>query len=366
MSAPKPAAEGIYRRLSVRMYGDERFMRLSPLAPSGQALWLYLLTGPHTGPIPGVFVVGRAALAETLGWSQDAFNSALGEILSEELVEFDEKSRMWFVPNAIRHNQPPNPNVVKSWRGAWLLLPECPLRERVRERLLTTLAGVSDAFASAFRESIGDSGAKASGKPFTKTSGEPSAKSSGKGLGDGSRKQEQEAGAAIDLPSEDLSASSKPRGRRAPGSPGGGSSDKWRSRVVQLYTERVVNGSEHELAPKGVKVVGPKRQREVDSFLEIARVRAKARLAETLRRALARQAAEPGEANADSVAVAQAAVEAGVTDENLDALLGAYFTKAGRDDHIAGIAKRGPGHEKWRADLSYVVREDVFTRVLES
>ena len=45
-------AENRYRKIEVRMWGDEKFRMLSPLPPSGQSLWLFLLTGPHTGPIP--------------------------------------------------------------------------------------------------------------------------------------------------------------------------------------------------------------------------------------------------------------------------------------------------------------------------
>lgn len=163
------------------MYGDERFMRLTPLQPSGQALWLYLLTGPHTGPIPGVFQIGRAGLAETLGWDGEAFAKAFAEVLREALVEFDEKTRLWFIPNAIKHNMPPNPNVVKSWRSYWNLLPECPMRGRIQAHLQAALTEVSDAFGKAFEE--------ACGKPFET----PSAKPPPKGMAKqetGSRRQE--------------------------------------------------------------------------------------------------------------------------------------------------------------------------------
>jgi len=182
--APRPS-EGIYRRVTVRMYGDERFTRLSPLQPSGQALWLYLLTGPHTGPIPGVFVAGRAALAETLAWDSEAFAKAFAEVLAEGLVLFDEKTRLCFIPNAIRHNAPPNPNVVKSWRAHWLLLPECPMREQIREHILTALTEVSEAFGKAFEEACGKTFVKASGKTLPKTSPKHMAKQEA-----GSRKQE--------------------------------------------------------------------------------------------------------------------------------------------------------------------------------
>lgn len=174
----KPAGEGIYRRVSVRMYGDERFARLSPLQPSGQALWLYLLTGPHTTPVPGMFVLGRAALAEILGWDAEAFDKAFAEVIGEGLVEFDAKSRLWLIPKAIQHNMPANPNVVKSWRSTLALMPECGLRDRAFGHIAEALFSLSDAFGKAFAE--------ASGKPSPKTSTKPPRKTSAK------QEQEQE------------------------------------------------------------------------------------------------------------------------------------------------------------------------------
>jgi hypothetical protein len=160
----KGPTEGIYRRLSVRMYSDEKFMRLSPLQPSGQGLWVYLITGPHTSAIPGVFVVGRAALAETLNWPFEAFSKAFDEVIAEGLAQFDERTRLWFIPNAIHHNMPANPNVVRSWRAAWALLPECDMRGLIAIQLEAALRGLSEPFAKAFEEVTGKPSAKAPSK----------------------------------------------------------------------------------------------------------------------------------------------------------------------------------------------------------
>jgi hypothetical protein len=148
------------------MYFDEKFGRLSGLRPSGQALWVYLLTGPHTGPIPGVFVAGRAGLSEALEWDPEDFEKALVEVTGQGLIEFDAKARLWFISNAIKHNMPPNPNVVKSWRVHWNLLPECDLRARIQVHLRSAMYGVSKNFGMAFDEACG----KASAKPLAKSS----------------------------------------------------------------------------------------------------------------------------------------------------------------------------------------------------
>lgn len=57
---------GRYRKVHTRLWADEKFGELSALAPSGQALWLYLLTGPHTASIPGLYRVSVLSLSDQL------------------------------------------------------------------------------------------------------------------------------------------------------------------------------------------------------------------------------------------------------------------------------------------------------------
>ena len=59
MKRAKSLREGWYRNVSVRMWGDEKFRRLFQDA---KLLWLYLLTGPHTTILPGLFERGKAQL----------------------------------------------------------------------------------------------------------------------------------------------------------------------------------------------------------------------------------------------------------------------------------------------------------------
>jgi len=200
------APEGIYRRVSVRLWSDARVRQLSPLRPSGCALWLYLLTGPHTTAIPGVFVTGSAAMAEALGWKPADLQRALRELIDAGMVEFDEPSRLWFIPRAIRHNPPPNPNVVRGWRTQWSLLPEGPIRDSVGQRIRAELQEYSEPCAKAFEEVAGKTSENHSRKPFDKSSGAPSPK------------QEQQAGeqqAGTEGIPSDADASAVPAAGRA-------------------------------------------------------------------------------------------------------------------------------------------------------
>ncbi|QNK30674.1 hypothetical protein HF675_13550 [Serratia sp. JUb9] len=139
-----------YRKVKITMWDDPSFRALSPLPPSGQSLFIYLLTGPFTGIIPGLFKAGRAALAEELGWEVEAFDLALGEALSLGMVKADMQARVFWLPNAAKHNPPASVNVIKSWVRAFELLPECDLKYEALESLRATSHGVSKAMGLAF------------------------------------------------------------------------------------------------------------------------------------------------------------------------------------------------------------------------
>jgi hypothetical protein len=156
---------GIYRRVEVCMWSDKKFRRLSPLPPSGQSLWMYLLTGPQTCQIPGLFRSGHAAIAEELCWELPDFEKAFKEILSEGMVKDSPKDRLIWLPNAVRHNPPASPNVIRSWASALDILPECDLLtvaiEAMREDVYS-LDKSGEGFREAFDEVFGEALPKAS------------------------------------------------------------------------------------------------------------------------------------------------------------------------------------------------------------
>jgi hypothetical protein len=144
-----------YRRIELRMWGDEKFCRLSKLVPSGQALWLFLLTGPHTRHIPGLFHAGRAAMAEEIGWDCDAFDRAFDEISRQGMAKADWFARVVWLPNALKCNPPQSPNVVRSWGKGWDLIPECDLKREAMELLRAGVHSIGPAFGKAFDETVG-------------------------------------------------------------------------------------------------------------------------------------------------------------------------------------------------------------------
>lgn len=155
------------------MWGDSKFRALSALPPCGQGLWLYLLTNVNTSPIPGLFRAGRAAIAEELGWSLEAFDKAFQEAFNQGMVKADFISRVVWIPNAIKHNRPESPNVVISWGKEIVLIPECTLKDEAIATLydhMQLIDSESDkpekrSYSTAFEKAFG----KALGKPFGKS-----------------------------------------------------------------------------------------------------------------------------------------------------------------------------------------------------
>jgi hypothetical protein len=184
-----------YRKIEVRTWSDEKFRVLSPVQPSGQGLWFFLLTGPHTGPIPGLFRAGRAAMAEELGWPLEAFDEAFREVFQQGMAKADFTARLMWLPNAIKHNKPESPNVVKSWAPEFDLLPECPLKLEALEAIKTFVCALGPGFSSAFAGAF-----ESHGKPSGKASGKPSGKPSGKTMPNQEQEQEQEVKAMGDEP----------------------------------------------------------------------------------------------------------------------------------------------------------------------
>lgn len=151
---------GIWRKVSTAMYFDEKYLALTPVQPSGRSLWHHLIHGPHLGPIPGLSRIGRAAMAEELGWTAKAFDQAFQEVSSLGMAQADWDARVIWLPNALRHNLPASPNVVIGWKKQWVAIPDCSLKAEAYLTLKEQLY--------AWRAPFGEAFGKACPKPFAK------------------------------------------------------------------------------------------------------------------------------------------------------------------------------------------------------
>jgi len=153
----RPPGTPPYSKVMRSTWGDEKFNRLSALRPSGQALWLYLLTGPHGTVIPGLFPrMGIGTLADALKWPPGLVSRTWNEVAAAGIAESDWHAGVIWLPKAIEHNTPANPNVVTAWRA--VPLPQCDLVTRALRQLRGHLAAKEkpapwvEAFDKAFRK----------------------------------------------------------------------------------------------------------------------------------------------------------------------------------------------------------------------
>lgn len=139
-----------FRNVHTKLWKSADFRALSPLKPSGQALFFYLLTGTHTTAVPGVLVAGPAAIAEELGWKPSEVRKYLNEIAARGMTVEDAKVRLIYLPAGLAHNRPTNPNIVRSWRDEWAMVPACALRDRMEADFGTFLGSLGDHYAQAW------------------------------------------------------------------------------------------------------------------------------------------------------------------------------------------------------------------------
>lgn len=146
-----------YRRVSTRMHNDERFQNLSRPKPNGQSLWTYLIHGPRTVLIPGLLPISLATIADDFHWSLAATKKMWEEIACQGMARADRDGPLIWLPNALKHNPPQSPNVVRSWRRSYDdEIPPCALKveagRRVEVFLQTFKEDLTIAFVEAFRE----------------------------------------------------------------------------------------------------------------------------------------------------------------------------------------------------------------------
>ncbi len=144
----------MYRLVEVAMWGDRKFCELSKPKPNGQSLWFFLLTGKYTINIPGIVIAKPAEMAGYLDWPLEAFRKAFAEPLAKGMAKADQKAGLVWLPKAPRHNKPISPNVVRSWRKTWDMVPECDLKVEIYQSLRSFCEGWGVSFAKAFAEAL--------------------------------------------------------------------------------------------------------------------------------------------------------------------------------------------------------------------
>lgn len=148
-----------FQRVSTAMWRDSGFLRLPD---DTKLLWCRLLTGPERTSLPGLIVTGRAALAEAMGWEVDRFRIAFDPLTAlkpwsgRPMARADWSACVVWMPRAVYHCTPANPNIVLGWQGPWNLVPECDLKEEARSVLSVRISELGTDFVRALRRVLGN------------------------------------------------------------------------------------------------------------------------------------------------------------------------------------------------------------------
>lgn len=163
-----------FKKVDPRIWSDKKFKNMTPLAPGGQALWLFLLTNPSYGRVPGLLNLGFGAVQDSLNWPKESLGESFRECFIATLFFADFDAKLIWLPKAILYNKPQNPNIVLSWRDEINSLPECFLRDQALLSLYLALANLGEPYTKAMRNILsGVSGCSfVDNKPFFESSPE--------------------------------------------------------------------------------------------------------------------------------------------------------------------------------------------------
>ena len=100
--------------------------------------------------MPGCFQAWDAGLARALGWPLEGTHACFEEIVAQGMTKADWDMGFIWVPNAVKHNTPGNPNIVNGWKKTWIELPECSLKTEAGHTLKSFLRSVNPKLAEAF------------------------------------------------------------------------------------------------------------------------------------------------------------------------------------------------------------------------
>jgi len=143
-----------YRKVDTRIWNDEKFCSLSPM---GKLAFFFILTHPNMTSL-GAMRGTRKGLAYDL---DEVLPEAFDEVFQKAFVKDDPKAKIIVINNFLKYNPPESPNVVKSWKKASELIPECDMKRELIQHVKDFLEGYSKGFKEAFAEGFAESGAGA-------------------------------------------------------------------------------------------------------------------------------------------------------------------------------------------------------------
>jgi hypothetical protein len=112
-----------FQKIKTELWFDEKFCSLNSRE---KLLFLYFLTCPHTNLI-GLYVVKEGYICSDLQILSKDLRKDLTKLLEKDLVKYDFKASVVYIPNFLKHNPLTNPNQKKAAKKILKSLPKSPL-----------------------------------------------------------------------------------------------------------------------------------------------------------------------------------------------------------------------------------------------
>jgi hypothetical protein len=116
-------SKSIYRKVYTRIWADEKFL---PLTDQEKLVALYCLTSAQTNRI-GIYVFSCGTGFEEVGLRYDVFVKRFERVRHQMNWQYDEKTRVLYLPTWWRYNQPQNNDTVRGSLFDLYSLPKTPL-----------------------------------------------------------------------------------------------------------------------------------------------------------------------------------------------------------------------------------------------
>jgi hypothetical protein len=147
----------VYSKVERYVWRDVEFRELPRLS---KLIWLYLLTSPSLTSIPGLIPASLAMVADDMSETlSEPFRNGFQALVKLGWVRYDERARLIYLPFAVKHNLPENPNVVTGWSTAISEIPDSPFKimwVRETKELLERTLDKDGARLEAFRKGFGN------------------------------------------------------------------------------------------------------------------------------------------------------------------------------------------------------------------
>lgn len=139
-----------YRKVSPRIWGDEKFVSLGE---GEKLLALYILTSDQTNRI-GCFRFSPGKAAEDLGCSANTLGNRFETVCQTLGWKFSEKVKILLLPTWFEYNPPHNPNQVQGWSSDFSDLPDDPLKWQCFQELRTVCERLGEPFLKRFLQAF--------------------------------------------------------------------------------------------------------------------------------------------------------------------------------------------------------------------